>query len=233
MPLFIRKPTKISLGKARGADSHDTYLAVILVLASVELTSQALAEIKQMNVREQDIYGCNIEVQHESTFIVQFKEHVWSLIYKALPPRRNSQVAFSSLEEAKALLSEPARTYSPLTESDALEISKLLSTSAIYYSESDTVGISQYYLYNEEGALVERFFYEEGQPIQFQSKNRHIEVSSIRNAHKFVAEFMHEQNAYVPYIQDRRELVAGQRTCLYIEGLEAYDIECMDYVARK
>jgi hypothetical protein len=119
-----------------------------------------------------------------------------------------------------------------LLEADAPRISELLHTCVIFYSASDTFGLTEYHVY-KDGVLEEKFFFQEGSSVEFQSKYKQVETRSIKNVYKFIDEAIREQDAYVPLLDTRGNFDVGTRVFLQIGGLASDEIEQMDYIARQ
>jgi len=210
MLISLVKAEGIPLEQRRGVETTDRNILFVLVKASVETVAKAFSELRQMNIWVRDAYECEIDVQNESTFLFQFKGHPWSLIYK---PHMSSRLLY-------------------LTEEDACSISESLNTSTIYYAGSDTCGIIEYSLYTN-GICLEKLSFEEGIRRKFQSQLRQITNRDIRNVYRFTMNFISEQDAYIPCLVEVEELIAGQRTILWIENLIEAELERIDYLAQQ
>lgn len=231
MSLFIQRPEKTSLQDVRGVGSYDTNLRIMLVKSSVELVAQAFISMKGMNVWESNVHGREIEIGRDSTFVLQLKGHAYSLMYvpyfsaEAIDPTR------LSIQEIEKIMYTPLKPQFNLLEADAPVISELLDTCVIFYSASDTLGFTEYHIY-KNGELEERFCFQEGSSVEFQSKSKQIETRSIKNAYKFVDEAIREQDAYIPSLDTRGNFNVGTRVSLQVGGLASNEIEQMDYIAR-
>jgi hypothetical protein len=212
MAIYFRNPTLKNLSQCRGIETIDRNQLIILVKESVESSARAFSLLKQMTVWERDAYNREIVINQDSTFVFKLQEHLWSIIFKA-----------SLLSNKSILLCE-----------DAQSLSRILSTDAIYYRGSDTMGISHYHFFSN-GISAEKFHYEDG-TAEFHSLLRQIDVSEIR-AYNFTNDFIQEQNAYVPllmlgnYPEDEKEFVPGNRTILRFENLSPSEVARMDYLA--
>lgn len=232
MSLFIQRPEKISLQEVRGVDSYDTNLRIMLVKSSVESVAQAFVSMKEMNVWESNVHEREIEIRRNSTFVLQLKGHDWSLIYGLYSSAEAIDLTGLSIQEIEKIMYTPLETQFNLLEADALRISELLHTCVIFYSASDTLGLTEYQIY-KDGELEEKFYFQAGSPIEFQSKYKQIETRSIGSVFKFVDEAIREQDAYIPFLDSRGNFSIGTRVFLQIDGLAADEIEQVDYIARK
>jgi len=232
MLIFIRRPENVSLQKVRGVGVYDTNLRSILVQASVESVAQALISIKDVNVWKSNVYGREIELARNSALIFQLKGHPWSVVYVPYFPAKEIDPTKLSIQEIEKIMHSPLELPFDLLELDALKISELLKTSVIFYSVSDTLGLTEYQIY-KNGLLEEKFSSQEGSLIEFQSKYRQVEAKSIKNVYKFVDESIREQDAFVPWLDVRESLDIGKRVLLQIDGLVSDDVERMDYVIQK
>ena len=148
MSLFIRKPDKISLQGARGVCSYDTNLRIMLVQASVKSVAQVFMSLKNMNIWESNVYGREIEIRRDSTFVFRLKGHPWSLLYVPYFSLQEIDPTKLSIQEVEEILYSPLELKINLLEADALRISELLRTCVIFYSASDTFGLTEYYIYS-------------------------------------------------------------------------------------
>lgn len=210
MRITLGRFEDIPLEQSRGIDTIDKNILFVMVRSPVQPVAQAFSTLRQMNVWVRDAYQSDINIQNETTLIFQFRGHPWSLIYKPNMPSM--------------------RMY--LTEEDALELSKLVGTSAIYYAGSDTCGTIGYELCSN-GICVEKLSFEENVSFEFQSQLRPIKAKDIRNAYTFTMNFIREQDAYVPCLFQLEDLTAGQHTTLDIENLMSNELERMDYLAKQ
>lgn len=210
MSIYFLRAEDTPLEQRRGLETIDRNLLFILVKAPVEPVAQAFSTLKQMNVWVRNAYEREIDIQNESTFVLQLRGHPWSIVYK---PYTSSE-----------------RLY--LTEEDARRISESLSTAAIYYAGSDTCGTIEYHLYRN-GVLQEKLSFEEEVSIEFQSQLRSLAARDIRDAYTFTMDFMREQDAYVPNLTETEGLIATQRKSIYFEGLMPSEMEQMDYLAQQ
>ncbi len=185
--LYCVRAEGIPLEQCRGLETIDRNILLILVQAPVEPVAQAFSTLRQMNVWVRNAYEREITIQNESTFILQFQGHPWSIVYK--PCLRS------------------ARLY--LTEEDARSISESLGTSAIFYAGSDTCGTLEYHLYGN-GVLQEKLSFEEEVSIEFQSQLSQVEARDIQSTYTFTMNFLRDQDAYVPNLVEAEDLIAGQ-----------------------
>ena len=232
MSLFIQRPEETSLQEVRGVDSYDTNLRIILVKSSVESAAQAFVSLKGMNVWESNVHEREIEIRRNSTFILQFKGHPWSLISVPYSSAEAIDPTGLSSQEIEKIMFTPLKLKFDLLEADALRISALLNTCVIFYSASDTLGLTEYQIY-KDGELEEKFYFQAGSPVEFQSKYRQIETRSIKNVYKFVDEAIREQNAYIPFLDSSGNFNIGTRVFLQVGGLASDEIEQVDYIARQ
>jgi hypothetical protein len=232
MSLFIQRPEKISLQEVRGVDSYDTNLRIVLVKSSVESVAQAFVSIKGMNVWESNVHEREIEIGRDSTFVLRLKGHAYSLMYVPYSSAEAISPTELSPQEIERMMYTPLEPQFNLLEADALRISELLHTHVIFYSASDTLGLTEYHIY-KDGELEERFCFQEGSSVEFQSKSKQIETKSIRSGYKFVDEAIREQDAYIPYLDTRGNFNVGTRVLLQIGGLAPDEIEQVDYIARQ
>lgn len=197
MSIFIQRSENISLQEVRGAGSYDINLRIILVQALVESVSQAFVSIKDMNVWERNVYEREIEIRRNSAFIFQLKGYSWSLIYIPYFSAEKIDPTELNPQEIEKIIYSPLELQLTLLESDALRISEFLKTDVIFYSASDILGLAEYQIY-KNSVLEEKFFFQEGSSIEFQSKYKQIEAGSIENVYKIVDKSIREQDAYVP-----------------------------------
>lgn len=197
MSIFIQRSENISLQEVRGAGSYDINLRIILVQALVESVSQAFVSIKDMNVWERNVYEREIEIRRNSAFIFQLKGYSWSLIYIPYFSAEKIDPTELNPQEIEKIIYSPLELQLTLLESDALRISEFLKTDVIFYSASDILGLAEYQIYRNS-VLEEKFFFQEGSSIEFQSKYKQIEAGSIENVYKIVDKSIREQDAYVP-----------------------------------
>lgn len=260
MPLFIHHWIKCPLEQARGLGSYlAAVYTIVLVNASVEETAQALSSVREMNVWERNVYGREVNILYESTFVIRLRGHSWSIIYMpfVIASRIDENRRVGDLSKYRSLvrppyitepqqleeLVKPKRKFTLLLEQDALKLSELLNTRAIYYWENDTGQSIEYHLYSN-GALQEKFFYEVGFPIQFQSELRQSNFHRIRDIRKirdrevrdgtafsFVDEFLKQQDAYIPELNAATEYVVNESLVVEAEDLAPNDIERVDYLA--
>ncbi len=231
MSLFIQRPEKTSLQEVRGVGSYDTNLRIMLVQSSVESVAQAFVSMKGMNVWESNVHEREIEIGRDSTFVLRLKGHAWSLIYVPYSSAEAIDPTGLSIQEIEKIMYTPLEIQFDLLEADVPRISGLLHTCVIFYSASDTLGLTEYQIY-KDGVLEEKFFFQEGSPVAFQSKYKQIETRSIKNVYKFVDEAIHEQDAYIPSLDTRGNFNVGTRVLLQVGGLASDEIEQIDYIAR-
>lgn len=137
----------------------------------------------------------------------------------------------SQYPEESTQVIKPKRQPTPLLDQDALELSRLMHTCAIYYTESDSEQITGYQLYSD-GVLQEKFLYEAGSPIQFQSKLRQIDSRKIEGRlYAFVDKFLRQQDAYIPDIDAMADYVIHEDLTVEIRDFTAEDVERLDYLA--
>ncbi|MBD2069817.1 hypothetical protein H6F93_20255 [Leptolyngbya sp. FACHB-671] len=261
MALFINHWIKCPLEQARGLGSCRTGVYIlVLVKAPVEETAQALSTTRGMNVWEKNVYGQEIKILYESTFVLRFWRHSWSMIYmpSVIASRIDENRRVGDLSKYRSLvrppyvtepqqleeipeLAKPKRKFNVLQDQDTLELSRLLNTHAIYYWDSDGESI-EYQLYSS-GALQEKFFYEVGFPIQFQSELRRSNFHRIRDIRKirdreirdrtafsFMDEFLKQQDAYIPDLAVV-EHVVNEDLVVEVKDLAPDGIERVDYLA--
>jgi hypothetical protein len=259
MALFIHHWIKCPLKQARGLGSClAAVYTLVLVNASVEETAQALSTTRGMNVWEKNVYGQEIKIFYESTFVIRFRGHSWSMIYMpfVIASRIDENRRVGDLSKYRSLvrppyitepqqleeLVKPKRHFTMLVEQDALELSRLLHTRAIYYWENNTGQSIEYQMYGN-GSLQERLFYEVGFPIQFQSELRQANFHRIRDIRKirdrdirdrtafsFIDEFLQQQDAYIPDLAVA-EHVVNEDLVVEVKDLAPDDIERVDYLA--
>ncbi len=232
MSLFIERPENTSPPEARGLDSYDTNLRIILVQSSVESVAQAFVSMKGMNVWESNVHEREIEIRRDSTFVLRLKGHAYSLIYVPYSSAEAISPTGLSLQEIEKIMHAPLKPQFDLLEADAPRISELLHTGVIFYSASDTLGLTEYQIY-KDGELEEKFCFQAGSSIEFQSKHKQIEIGSIESVFKFVDEAIREQDAYIPWLDTRGNFNIGTRVFLQIGGLAPDEIEQVDYIARQ
>ncbi|NJL88466.1 MAG: hypothetical protein HC916_00710 [Coleofasciculaceae cyanobacterium SM2_1_6] len=232
MSLFMQRPEETSLPEVRGVDSYDTNLRIILVKSSVESVAQAFVSVKGMNVWESNVHEREIEIRRNSTFVLQLKGHAWSLIYLPYSSAEAIDPTRISTEEIEKIMYAPLEPQFDLLEADALRISALLHTFVIFYSASDTLGLTEYQIY-KDGELEEKFYFQAGSSVEFQSRSRQIETRSIRSVFRFVDETIREQDAFIPSLDTRGNFNVGTRLFLQVGGLASDEIEQVDYIARQ
>ena len=228
----MQRPEETSLQEVRGVGSYDTNLRIILVQSSVESVAQTFVSMKGMNVWESNVHEREIEIGRDSTFVLRLKGHAWSLIYVPYSSAEAISPTGLSPQEIERIMYTPLEPQFNLLEADALRISELLHTCVIFYSASDTLGLTEYHIY-KDGELEEKFYFQAGSPIEFQSKYKQIETRSIGSVFKFVDEAIREQDAYIPFLDTRGNFHIGTRVLLQVDGLAPKEVEQVDYIARQ
>lgn len=200
----------VPIEKCRGIENIDTNDAMLVVQASVELVANSLSTQKNILDWKRDIFDREIEVPDFSFLVFQFLEHSWTIVY-----------GFYSLPRQGA-------SYSVLPsvgEQEANFLSASLQTKSIVYEVSDTGNYIKYQFFNS-GQSIEHFFYtaETEEPddyeqdwqgtYRFQSCSRQLQKEDIGYPHRFVDQFLREQEVYIPSIPIWYRLHAGERVTL-------------------
>lgn len=165
----------VAIERLRGIESPDCNEQFVIVKAPVHVVASALTEIRQATVWNQDVYAREIEIMGDDFVVFQFRGHSWTLIHYLRPQKTAPN------------------------ERDAEALARYINTDAIYYRISDSACYIGYQLYDNTG-LVESFYREGQQPVEFQSLRRQTteEIINILGLHVF--DFMKEQDIYVPNI---------------------------------
>jgi hypothetical protein len=195
----------------RGIETIDVNDTVILVRANIETVAQAFSWSRQAYIWQRDVYQREIEIVGHSFVIFQFRGQPWTLIkwlYVFLTPQKI------------------------ITPEDAKTLSDLLSTRSIYYRISDTGGTLAYQIY-DRGTLVEKLFHEEDTETEFESQLRSLQSEYIDNSYNFVYDIFVEQDIYIPMCFCLETYEVGEKTILEAEGIEAENLERVDYIAIK
>ena len=160
------------VSELRGVVSFDTEELLVLVRAPVERAAKALRSHQKLDTWVRDAPGKEVVVSDPSFVVYRLRGHPWTIIdgYRSRSSR--------------------------LQPEDACTLSKLLSTRAIFYGNSDTAGVTCYDLF-EEGRRLEHFAAYEG--IEFDSVVRQVPPPPDgEEIYDFVDALMREQDALAP-----------------------------------
>ena len=206
----LDRENDFSIEEWRGISNSDENIRYILVEAPVELVAQTYYRLKSMNVWLPNTYGNKIVIQPNSILVFRFRGHKWSVIY------------------------EPSNVYSGEiipTEEDALKISELLNTAAIFYVNSDTSGYIAYDFY-DKGVLLERLDYQEYSEIKFESQLRVLDPKDIYG-YDLTYNFLSDRGAYIPCLYEENFFIPEKERILQMNKLLPNEMERMDYLAKK
>ncbi len=218
---------------ARGVSTFDTNDAAFVIATDVESAAGAFAKLIGAGVWKKNVLGKKVKLTNRCYALWKLIGTPWTAVIKLA----------GHWPDIK----------------DAVALSTSLKTRALYVGNSDTAGVTQYFLF-DHGQLVEMFAYgttpdnANAQTVikqfataydvdlskfpdlsvkkcmVFASARRKLDLATIKNDLDFVNDYVSGQDAYIFFAEaDWGE--AGQRIELTLEGLGPDDIERLDYVA--
>ena len=121
----------------------------IFVKADVQSVARGLRAIRNHSLWSQDIYGQTITLgSHPCCYVLQLKGHPWSIV-QYIPLDRQVPWVEQSFRHSIRMA---------LNREDALALSRVLETEAVFFEYSDT-GVYLRYCYYNLGAIIESLDY--------------------------------------------------------------------------